>query len=158
MASLATLDHRWLDRRNVPRDFIKGAVSISGIYNVSNPLESALYSWGYNKMYITPTFGTDVNFMNDHSPATHLQAVDETQPDHHVPPFLLLNAGRDFTLEKDGMAFHAIFQAKGLHSTYKTLPSESHATISRSNDTMTTVRDFLVSLLANLTTKSEAAI
>jgi acetyl esterase/lipase len=158
LASLATLDRRWLDARNVPRNFIKGAVSISGIYNVSNPLESSIYSWGYNKMYITPTFGTDVNFMNDHSPATHLQALDETLEEHHVPPFLVLNAGRDFTLEKDGRAFHAIFQAKGLPCTYQSLPNESHGTISRSNETMTTIRDFLVTLLATLSTRSENAI
>lgn len=151
LASLATLDRRWLSRRNVPSDFIKGTVAISGIYNVSDPLDPAnsILSWGYKKMYIDPTFGTDLDLMNDSSPLTHLNTLDETQP-HNVPPFMVLNASSDYGLQKDGQAFHASFLAKGLPCQYQVLQKESHATISRSELTMETVRDFLVSLLANL--------
>jgi len=155
LASLVTLDRRWLDSRGVPDDFIKGVVSISGIYNVPDPLDSALFSWGYKKMYITPTFGEDVNFMTESSPLTHLNNVDPQQP-HHVPPFLILNAGSDFGLQKDGVAFHSAFNAKGLPAQYSVLDTESHGTISRSEKTMIAARDFLVSLIAKLINQDEA--
>lgn len=149
MASLVTLDRRWLDQRNVPHNFIKGVASISGIYNVSDPLDSPLFSWGYRKMYIAPTFGSDLQVMADSSPLTHLMAIDTTQT-HSVPPFLVLNAESDFGLQKDGRAFHSAFLAKNLPCDYLVLEKESHGTISRSTQTMMTARNFFVSLLANL--------
>ena len=157
LASLATLDRQWLDRREVPADFIKGVVSISGIYNVPDPLASAIASWGYNKLYITPTFGDNVEFMLASSPLTHLQRLDATLP-HSVPPFLVLNAESDFGLEKDGVAFHTAFTSKGLPCRYEVLQNESHASISRSEKTMMAARDFFVSLLANLTEQAPASL
>lgn len=148
LASLAALDKRWL--RGVPQNFIKGVLSISGIYNVSDPLDSVVASWGYKKLYSTPTFGTDVDFMLDCSPLTHLNNLDTNMP-HHTPPFFLLNAAKDFGLEKDGRSFHAAFNAKGLSCRYQVLQKESHGSISRSEQTMLAARDFFVSLMASLT-------
>lgn len=154
LASLATIDRRWLNRRNVPSDFIKGVVSISGIYNVSDPLDSPLFSWGYKRIYISPTFGDDIDFMNDSSPLLHLNSIDTTEK-HHIPPFFILNASTDFGLQKDGRSFHSAFIAKGLPVHYTILERETHGTISRSSKTMTAARDFLVGVMANLMTATE---
>jgi acetyl esterase/lipase len=156
LAALAAVDRRWLSRRNVPADFIKGVVSISGIYNVADPLDSPLFSWGYNKIYITPTFGNDLDFMNDSSPLIHLNSIDTAQK-HHIPPFFILNASSDLGLQKDGRAFHSAFVAKGLPVQYSILERETHGTISRSTKTMTAARDFLVGVLSNLVENAATA-
>lgn len=155
LASLAALDRQWLDRRDVPVDFIKGVVTISGIYHVPDPLGSPVLLWGYNRLYITPTFGDNLDFMLACSPLTHINRLDTEQP-HYTPSFLVLNAERDFGLEKDGKAFSAAFEAKGLPCRYEVLAAESHASISKSDRSMTIARDFLVTLLAGLTTKTTA--
>lgn len=156
LASLVTLDRRWLNRRQVPSDFIKGVVSISGIYNVSDPMGSQLYLWGYNQMYIRPTFSGDVDLMNDSSPLTHLMAT-APEASNHIPPFLVLNASSDFTLEHDGKRFSDTLLAKGLKCTYQVLQKESHGSISRSQQTMTIAKDFLVNVLANLSLRASSS-
>lgn len=155
LASLVTLDRQWLDRRAVPADFIKGVVSISGIYNVPDPLQNAVALWGYNKLYITPTFGDNMDFMLASSPLTHIRRLDATQP-HSTPPFLIVNAGTDFGLEKDGVLFSSVFIGKNLPCRYELIADESHASISRSERTMELARDFLVSLIAILNTQPPA--
>lgn len=156
LASLVTLDRQWLDRREVPIDFIKGVISISGIYNVPDPLQNAVALWGYNKLYIAPTFGDNVEFMLSSSPLTHIKRLDTTAP-HSTPPFLIMNAGSDFGLEKDGTLFTSVFVGKNLPCRHEIIPDESHASISRSEKTMEIARDFLVSLLAMLTTQTPDA-
>ena len=112
-------------------------------------MDSSLFSWGYKRIYLSPTFGDDIDLINDSSPLLHLNSIDATEQ-HHIPPFFIFNASADYGLQKDGRSFHQAFLAKGLPVQYTILERETHGSISRAPKMLTAARDFLVGIIANL--------
>lgn len=105
LAALLTLAPKHLARYGLSQKNIRGAIALSGVYDVTTGLES--------------TFGRDKDVQRDASPLMHVQAP--------APPFLITYCQWDYLrLPQQAQEFHAVLQQKGVASELIYVAGESH--------------------------------
>lgn len=117
LAALVTLDTRYLKEVGLPPDFLKGAIPMSGVYNVSRL--AVLRS--IRERLVLPAFGEDPQGWRDASPLHHVRA--------DAPPFLLLNAEQDWGLQAQTREFAAKLEAAGVPVETAVTPGTTHVTV-----------------------------
>lgn len=105
LAALLTLAPKHLARYGLSQKNIRGAIALSGVYDVTTGLES--------------TFGRDKDVQRDASPLMQVQAP--------APPFLITYCQWDYLrLPQQAQEFHSALQQKGVASELIYVPGESH--------------------------------
>jgi acetyl esterase/lipase len=107
--SLITLYPQFLTKVGLEPSFIKGVVSVSGVYDIS---AIAKESKVVLRMIVNPAFGVkdDLDY-SDASPIEHITP--------NSPPFLILNAQNDWGLEHQAKHFHEKLKNAGVECEWK---------------------------------------
>jgi acetyl esterase/lipase len=129
LASLLTTDDHYLARVGLGRQHIRGVVSISGVYELSdvsvrtlllNP--TTILDFTFTANPFTLVFGNDPEELRGASPLAHVR--------EDLPPFLLLYAEHDLpTLGEMAVRFDAALRAKGCDVQLEKVGGRSHATV-----------------------------
>jgi arylformamidase len=107
LATLLTLDEKYLKPYQLSARNIRGTIGLSGVYNLGSGDSQA------------SVFGTDEAARKEASPLTHIKPVP--------PPFLITYCQWDyFTLPAQARQFHAALRKAGLKSELLFVPRESH--------------------------------
>jgi acetyl esterase/lipase len=129
LAALLATDPRYVkDVGRNPKD-IRGVIGISGVYRVDNlDLNLSLTGPGGAKVMrakvrpLAVVFGDDPKVAREASPLTHVRKG--------LPPFLLVNAGYDYSpLKKMAREFAAALKKKGCRVEARTVPGRTHETV-----------------------------
>jgi acetyl esterase/lipase len=126
LAALLALNKRYLQAEGLSTDLIKGALPISGIYNVKTHVDAFPET--------KDVFTSDPDKQRDASPVAH---VSEKQP-----PFLICYAQSDLpTLDTQAMELAKLLQQKGTEAQLVMVPNVDHigiiVSIGTPNDLMT---------------------
>jgi acetyl esterase/lipase len=102
LVSLLVLDKSHFERHNYPLSSIRGVITMSGIYTLSNPIHDSKYNIGnlifrilYSSNLLYPTGKTLIEY----SPIEYIKEDDQ------LPPFLVMSARFDMGLEVDARRF-----------------------------------------------------
>lgn len=107
LATLLTLDAKYLEPYHLAAGNIRGTIGLSGVYNLGSGDSQA------------SVFGTGDAARKDASPLTHIKGA--------APPFLISYCQWDyFTLPAQARQFHAALLKAGLKSELLFVPQESH--------------------------------
>lgn len=117
LAALVTLDTRYVEEVGLPEDFLKGAIPMSGVYDVAR-MNRLNFS---RKLFLEPAFGVDETVWKDASPLNHVRA--------EAPPFFLVNAQHDFTLLDDARRFGDALKEAGVSVETYVAPETNHGTV-----------------------------
>jgi acetyl esterase/lipase len=85
LVSLVALDPSYLSRQGLPAKTLAGVISFSGLYDFAPTWKGS----ENQKQATEKTFGADLAILKQASPIHHVRA--------DAPPFLIMNAFRDFT-------------------------------------------------------------
>lgn len=133
LAALLIMNDKWLKAAGVSADMIKGALCLSGVYDMSEGKDNV--------------FGSDPEFRREASPLFQIRKVKT--------PFLVTYCEWDyFPLAPQAKEFHAALQKNGVPSKLVFVPKESHisemlSVTKRDDVTAVSVRDFIVGAAAN---------
>ena len=118
LAALAALDERYPWGEGMAPPAVKGAVVISGLYDLRVIQES---SPRYSESLLA-VFGSDPHVLEDASPRYHVR------PD--APPFLILHADRDLEFMADqARGFYTALKAEGVDTEQHEEGDRNHITI-----------------------------
>jgi acetyl esterase/lipase len=102
LASLITLDPRYLAKHRMTAKSLAGVIAVSGLYDLSHQMRSSEEA----KIAVLQTFGADGKMLKVASPITHVRA--------DTPPFLILAGSSDFDgFRVDARKFAAALRAAG---------------------------------------------
>ncbi|XP_013389993.1 uncharacterized protein LOC106158514 [Lingula anatina] len=124
LVSLVTLNGRYLAAEECSRSDIKGVISISGVYNVKMLAIDKLVGF-VKHFYIHPIFGSSQDNQEEASPSFHLDFVQSDV----LPPFLILNAEKDYMLLNDAKDFVAKRKMQGHEWEHVVVPGTNHLNI-----------------------------
>lgn len=117
MASLVGLNSRWLEEVGLSPKLLRGVVGISGVYDTErlwNILPVRLF-------LINPVFGNTRENIADSSPCNHCHSA--------APPFLLMNAQFDLTLQIDTLRLSTMLRDHNCHVETSYQRKTNHYTI-----------------------------
>eukprot|EP00026_Physarum_polycephalum_P015814 Phypoly_transcript_16589.p1 GENE.Phypoly_transcript_16589~~Phypoly_transcript_16589.p1 ORF type:complete len:243 (+),score=33.88 Phypoly_transcript_16589:85-729(+) len=144
LASLATVQPLFLKNLGLEEGIIKGAILISGIYDLNNAVSrTEVTCWQealFQRAYVGPTFGRDPKIWLEASPY-HLLSSNS------LPPILLINATNDLGLEYGAQRFFKKLKDQGASVTAHVVPCTTHKTISQNSKTLELATDFIYQTL-----------
>ena len=118
LASLITLDPKYLHALDLSPDMVKGVVGISGVYDLEH---FAGRNWMAEHLMTKVAFGTNQAQRAEASPTSHVRSG--------APPFLLVNAEDDEKLEEEAEELAALLRARGSRAETAVIPGTNHFTI-----------------------------
>ena len=102
LISLLTLDRSHLNRHGLSPLSIRGVITMSGIYTLTNPVHDSMHNINnlvYRVLYSSNLLVPDGRRMNEYSP---IEYINEDDP---LPPFLVMSARFDMGLDLDARRF-----------------------------------------------------
>lgn len=102
LVSLLVLDKTYFQRHHYPLSSIRGVISISGIYTLSNPIYDFKYNLGnllFRGLYSSNLLYPPGKTMIEYSPIEYINANEE------LPPFLVMSARFDMGLHAHARRF-----------------------------------------------------
>ena len=128
LVTLATTDTQYLRAVGVAPEVIRGVVSVSGVYQISDltlngvaPSLGLTAATAVNASPFALAFGSDSNVWQQASPITHIRKG--------LPPFLLITASYDLPLLAPmAQAFHAKLKENGVETNLINAAGRGHAT------------------------------
>jgi len=147
LVSLLSTDERWLKEVGLDLSMIKGTVSLSGIYNLSEPLtppDASACSFRtalFHRVYAKPTFGADQSKWQDASPIHYIEKSSK------LPPILLINAQNDLGLQHGAVSYRETLQQCGHKVEHHTISYTNHGSVSRNEKTIAKIVPFLRNIL-----------
>jgi acetyl esterase/lipase len=118
LASLITLEPKYLRTVDLSPDMVKGVIGISGVYDLDH---FARRNWMAEHLMTRAAFGTSRAKRNEASPASHVRSG--------APPFLLVNAEDDEKLEEEADELAALLQTTGSRAETAIILGTNHFTI-----------------------------
>ncbi|MCD6310703.1 MAG: alpha/beta hydrolase [Candidatus Eremiobacteraeota bacterium] len=120
LVSLLALDHKYLEEEGGNPYYIKGVISISGIYTIYS-LRAERRDEFFQKI-ITPAFEDDFDTLKDASPLTHVNSS--------APPFLILWAEKELPFIRDqGENMLRAMEEAGCNVTGQKIKGRNHSSI-----------------------------
>lgn len=138
LASIITLDRRYLQRLNVPDNGVRGVIVVSGATDLTNHTETTVFT---TREQIEEAFGSTTEELAAASPMTYVRS--------DLPPFLVIVAERDSEgLRSQGRRFADALRDAGGEVIYISIQGRDHFSIVRrfgsGNDTTAgAVADFI---------------
>jgi acetyl esterase/lipase len=129
LVSLLATDESYLKKAGLSRRDIKGVVSISGVYQVSDVTLDILIKDSRVKLAaavtanpFTSVFGKDADVAKQASPITHVR--------EGLPPFLIVHAGEELpSLSQMAERFHSALRAKKCEAQLIKVSRRNHCTV-----------------------------
>eukprot|EP01112_Ceratiomyxa_fruticulosa_P012998 TRINITY_DN3630_c0_g1_i1.p1 TRINITY_DN3630_c0_g1~~TRINITY_DN3630_c0_g1_i1.p1 ORF type:complete len:390 (-),score=82.81 TRINITY_DN3630_c0_g1_i1:103-1272(-) len=153
LVSLVSLQPKYLSAVGLSTDCIKGVIAISGIYNLPKVFGGAWKDSLFQKFYVIPSFGTDLEVWMEASPLHHVktrQGGEEFEGEKALPPFILFNAFSDIGLEHGGFEFFQKLQSSGVKVTHHIIPFTTHKSVSQNINTVELAVQFVSKRLQEL--------
>jgi acetyl esterase/lipase len=127
LTSLLVLDKTYFERHNYPLSSIRGVITMSGIYTLSNPIHDSKYNIRnliFRVLYSSNLLYPEGKTIVEYSPIEYIKENDQ------LPPFLVMSARFDMGLEVDAKRFVEKFRKYNHPVKYYTIGGmTTHATI-----------------------------
>lgn len=127
LISLLVLDKTYCQRHNYSLSSIRGVITMSGIYTLTNPIHDSQYNIKnlvFRMLYSSNLLYPEGKTMMEFSPIEYIKENDQ------LPPFLVMSARFDMGLEVDAKRFVEKFQQYNHPVEYYTIGGiTTHGTI-----------------------------
>ena len=126
LISLLILDNTHFQRHNLLLSSIRGIVTMSGIYTLSNPVHDSNHhpnNWIFRILYSSNLHFPKGKKMNEYSP---IEYIEENQS---LPPFLVMSARFDMGLEIDAQRLVQRLRQYNHTVDYHVIKGTTHGTI-----------------------------
>lgn len=126
LVSLLVLDSSHFLRHNFDPESIRGVITISGIYTLTNPVHDSknhINNLMFRLLYSSNLSYPEGRKIHDFSPIEHIKE------DQNLPPFLVMSARFDMGLELDAKRFVGRLQQFHHQVDYHIIRGTTHGTI-----------------------------